>query len=198
MTLPPAYDYRSLPVRQDLADAIERAWQHLAGPGTWWTREERLLMVAEARNAEHCPLCRQRKAALSPHTALGSHNSRPTSRRGCGCHPSDSDRRKQVDESWLQQCLASGLADAEYVGDRWCRRNDHRARYIQQCNRSAAAIAARAVARQAEPPPTEGAKKSIAWVPTLAPKDLTPDDVDPFIRYGSVHIQRARSLFRKQ
>jgi AhpD family alkylhydroperoxidase len=39
-----------------------------------------------------------------------------------------------------------------------------------------------------------GAKKTIAWVPTLAPEDLTPNDVDPFTRYGAVHIQRALSL----
>jgi hypothetical protein len=31
-------------------------------------------------------------------------------------------------------------------------------------------------------------------VPTLAPEDLTPNDVDPFTRYGAVHIQRALSL----
>ena len=53
-------------MRQDLADAIERAWLHLSGPGTWWTGAQRLAMVAETRNAVACPLCHARKAALSP------------------------------------------------------------------------------------------------------------------------------------
>lgn len=191
----PSYDYRSVPVRRDLADAVERAWLHLSGPGTWWTGAERLRMVAEARHASDCPLCRQRKAALSPYTVPGSH-------RSLGELPevvvevvhrirSDAGR---LTERWMLGCLAAGLTDAEYVEIVGV------VATITALDTFAAAMGAPPrplpEARPGEPTRRrpKGARKTIAWVPTLTPEDLAPDDVDPFTRYGAVHIQRALSL----
>lgn len=195
MTPSHSQDYRSLAIRQDLGDAIERAWQHLAGPGTWWTGAERLRMVAETRHSVHCELCQRRKSALSPYTVAGSHNS-------LGELPevvidvihrvrTDADR---LTESWLQACYASGLTDAQYVEIVGL------VATITGLDTFNHAIGAplRPLPQPLHGEPSrrrpKNAKKSIAWVPTLAPEDLTPEDVDPFTRYGSVHIQRALSL----
>lgn len=195
MDSPHTRNYRTVAIRHDLADAIERAWKHLASPGAWWNGEQRLRMVAEARSAEHCPLCRKRQAALSPYTMPGTHAS-------LGELPDvvvDVIHRVRTDagrltERWLQTCLADGLTDAEYV---------EIVGLVATITALDTFDRALGVPRQALPEPLpgepsrrrpKGARKSIAWVPTLAPEDLTPEDADPFTRYGAVHIQRALSL----
>lgn len=195
MTSSSSYDYRTLPIRKDLSEAIERAWVHLAEPGTWWTGEQRMRMVAETRNAAHCELCKRRKAALSPYTVSGTHDSP-------GELPDvvvDVVHRLRTDagrltESWLHKCYEQGLTDAEYVE-------------IVGLVATVAGLDtfSHAIGEPSRPLPSplpgepsrrrpRNAKKEIAWVPTLAPKDLMPEDVDPFTTYGSVHIQRALSL----
>ena len=39
-----------------------------------------------------------------------------------------------------------------------------------------------------------GAKRDLAWVPTVAPEDLSRDDLDPYARHGHLNIHRALSL----
>lgn len=73
MTL--SYDRSSLPVREDIVRAHQDFWRRLAAPGAWWTGVQRLSIAQEARAAEHCPLCAERKAALSPYTVDGRHAS---------------------------------------------------------------------------------------------------------------------------
>jgi hypothetical protein len=195
MSTAQSYDYRSLTIRQDLADSIERAWRHLSSPGTWWTGAQRLCMVAEARNALNCPLCRQRTTALSPHTVRGAHRSLGELSEVVVevIHRVRTDAGR-LTERWMQNCLVSGLTDAEYVEIVGL------VATITALDTFSGAIGA-PQRPLPEPLPGEparrrpnGAKKTIAWVPTLAPEDLTPDDVDPFARYGAVHIQRALSL----
>jgi alkylhydroperoxidase family enzyme len=188
-------DPRSIPVRADLTDAIERAWRHLAGPGTWWTGAERLRMVAETRNALSCPLCRERKAALSPYTVKGEH-------RSLGELPAvvvEVIHRIRTDagrltKTWLEHMLAAELTDAHYVEI-----------VGLVATTSALDTFARAMGTEARPLPAaipgeptrlrpKGAKRSIAWVPTLTPETLGPEDPDIFSQFGSVNIQRALSL----
>jgi len=194
MTTIPSFDPRRLAIRHDLADAIERAWLHLSSPGTWRTGAERLQMVAETRHAVSCPLCRARKAALSPYTLNGAHQS-------LGVLPEvvvDVIHRVRTDagrltESWLQRTLAEGLTDAEYVEivglvatvtalDTFSRALGLLPRPLPE-------------ARPGEPTRRrpKNARKQIAWVPTVLPREITPEDGDPF-RYGAVHIQQALSL----
>lgn len=190
-----SYNYRSVTIRQDLADAVERAWLHLSSPGTWWTGAQRLRMVAEARHALDCPVCRQRKATLSPYTVTGPHRSLGELSEVVVevIHRIRTDAGR-LTERWMLRCLAGGLTDAEYVE-------------IVGVVATITALDTFAEAMGApqrplpEPRPGEptrrrptGAKKTIAWVPTLAPEDLALDDVDPFTQYGAVHIQRALSL----
>jgi hypothetical protein len=72
---PAPYAAAPLAIREDLAAAHRRALHHLARPGTWWDGAERVALMAEARHASSCALCRRRKEALSPAAVAGSHDS---------------------------------------------------------------------------------------------------------------------------
>ena len=69
-----SYDHAAVPVREALTAAHARAWRRLAAPGTWLTGAERVAVMAEVRQAPHCALCRERKAALSPYAVDGAHD----------------------------------------------------------------------------------------------------------------------------
>jgi hypothetical protein len=184
-----------VPIRRDLLEAIVRAWRHLSEPGTWWTGAQRLRMVAEARNAAQCSLCRQRKAVLSPYTVPGAH-------RSLGELPETvvevihriSTDAGRLTEKWVRDCLESGITDAEYVEivglvatitalDTFAKAMGKPLRPLPQ------ALPGEPARRR-----PNGATKSIAWVPTVSPQNLQPGDVDPYSRYGAAHIQQALSL----
>lgn len=69
------YSDSPISIRPDLVAAHQRAWSRLAEPGRWWTSHERLAIAAEARHAAGCSLCAARKAALSPYSLDGRHDS---------------------------------------------------------------------------------------------------------------------------
>jgi hypothetical protein len=111
-------DYADAPVRvrEDLVAAHGRAWRRLAAPGTWWSGRERVAIAAEVRNALSCPLCRERREALSPHAVEGEH-------RGGDLLPAaavDAVHRLTTDSgrlsrTWHEKTLAGGLSDGRYV-----------------------------------------------------------------------------------
>ena len=70
------FDYSGapVPIRDDLAEAHERAWEGLRAPGNWWTGAERIDIAAETRNALDCAYCRERQQALSPTAIDGTHD----------------------------------------------------------------------------------------------------------------------------
>jgi len=111
-----SYTHASVPVREDLLAAHRSAFQRLAQPGSFWTGQERLAIAAEARHAPCCPLCEERKAALSPDAVQGEH-------RSLGALAEvmvDVIHRVVTDPSrlsraWLERTLARGLGDAAYV-----------------------------------------------------------------------------------
>ena len=183
------------PIRDDLASAIERTLQRLSGPGTWWTAEQRLQIVAETRNALHCPLCRARKAALSPYSIDGSHAS-------LGVLPEpvvDVIHRLRTDanrltDAWYERALASGISDAQYVETVGIVATTTA---LDTFSRALGMPAMRLPpARAGEPGHRrpKGARKSIARVPTVSPQDMTAEDVNPYPEFGQVHIQQALSL----
>jgi alkylhydroperoxidase family enzyme len=61
------------PIRQEIRDAQQRLWEHLARPGTWWTGAQRVAIAETSRAAAQCSLCRTRKAALSASAVEGRH-----------------------------------------------------------------------------------------------------------------------------
>jgi len=103
-------------VRDDITEAHRRAWQRLAAPGTWWTGKERVAIAAEARNAVRCTLCKERKAALSPHTVEGTHDGLGVLTEGVVdvIHRVVTDPGR-LSKEWYEQVLAAGLEDTHYV-----------------------------------------------------------------------------------
>ncbi len=184
-----------LAIRDDLATAIDRSWDRLSSPGTWWSASERLAIADETRRATQCDLCHRRIEALSPYTVDGAHD-------GGGVLPenivevihrvrTDSGRLR---EAWFDEIMASGLTDTAYV----------------EIVGVVATITAldtfdRALGSPARPLPSakpgeptrhrpRGARKTIAWVATLAEDDVAEEDPDPYAGFEPVNIHRAMSL----
>ena len=190
-------DYRHgpMPLRDDLVAAHRRAWARLAAPGEWWSGAERLAIAEETRAAAECGLCRERRAALSPYAVTGTHaaaTSLPESLVDV-VHRISTDPgrlRRQV----FDRAVAGGLADAEYV---------------ETVGVMATVIAidsfcdALGVPRHALPTPVPGeprrrrpagAKDGLAWVPTVAPEDVTEAEAGMYDGLAAVNIHRALSL----
>lgn len=112
------FDYAEapLPVRDEIPAVHRRAWRRIAAPGTWWSGEERVAIAAETRNAVLCPLCEERRGALSPTAVGGDH-------RSLGKLPAaavDAVHRITTDpgrlsKAWFEQTLAYGLTEEQYV-----------------------------------------------------------------------------------
>jgi hypothetical protein len=70
-------DYRDTDydVRDDIVESQARAWRSLSEPGTWWTAAQRVAIGREVRASRTCPLCADRKQALSPNAVNGEHDS---------------------------------------------------------------------------------------------------------------------------
>jgi len=69
----PDYDAAGVPVRDDLQQTHRETLEYLSRPGCWLTGAERLAIAAESRNASACPLCCERREALSPEHPGGEH-----------------------------------------------------------------------------------------------------------------------------
>jgi len=113
-----ALTYAAAPyrVRDDLAEAHARAWARLARPGTWLDGKSRVEVAAEARHAGGCALCKRQKAALSPFSIDGQHDSLgrlPASWveliHRVVCDPG------RLTHGWYKRMLAAGIAETEYV-----------------------------------------------------------------------------------
>jgi hypothetical protein len=111
-----AYAGLALPIPDAMREAQRRAWERLATPGTWWTGAERVAIAAEVRAARACVLCRERRAALSPHTVAGRHPSTALLPAPAveAAHLIASDPAR-LTRSWYETILAGGLSDAHYV-----------------------------------------------------------------------------------
>ena len=192
-------DYRRspLPPRDELVAAHRRAWARLAAPGEWWTSAVRVAIAKETRAATDCTLCRDRKAALSPHAVTGTH----TSATDLPEVLIEVIHRVRTDSGRLTRrvyddALAGGLSDAEYV---------------ETIGVMATVIAidtfcdALGMPRHALPMPAPvagkprrrrpaGAKDGLAWVPTVAPEDLTEAEAGMYDGLSAVNIHRALSL----
>ena len=184
-----------VPVREDLAAAQRRAWARLAEPGEWWSGAVRIAIAEETRAAADCAFCRERKAALSPYGAAGAH-SRATDLPEVlveVIHRIRTDPGR-LTRRFYEEALAGGLSDAEYVEtvgvmatviaiDSFCdamelpRHKLPAPAHGQPCRRRPA-----------------GAKEGLAWVPTVAPEDLTEAEAGMYEGLSAVNIHRALSL----
>ena len=107
-------------VREDFKASHQRFWDRLAGPGCWWTGEQRVAIAAEARRAQTCELCRTRKAALSPYAIDGEH-AEPGEHGGAlpraavdVIHRIATDASR-LTRSWFDALVPDELTDGEFV-----------------------------------------------------------------------------------
>jgi hypothetical protein len=70
------YSAANAPIRDDLRAAHRMVLDYFRRPGSWFTGAQRVAIVEESRLATHCPLCRERKGALSPEHVKGAHATR--------------------------------------------------------------------------------------------------------------------------
>jgi hypothetical protein len=110
------YSEKEYLIREDFSQAYNDVWERIAAPGNWWTGQDRVAIAAEVRAAQDCPLCKERKAALSPFSTKGSHTV-------CTNLPDvaiDAVHRVVTDvsrltESWLSECVEKGLSHEQYI-----------------------------------------------------------------------------------
>jgi len=114
----PSFDYAglALPIPDAMRAAHRRAWERLAAPGAWWTGAERVAIAAEVRASRTCALCRERKAALSPHALAGEHAAAGGLPEAAveAAHRIASDPGR-LTHAWYDKTLAAGLSDGHYV-----------------------------------------------------------------------------------
>jgi len=172
-----SFEASTLPVRADLVDAHERAWEAIASPGTWLTGEERVAVAAEIRAAFGCAHCARIKAALSPNGVEGTHASLGT------VSPAQVELIHRVvndpgrlSEKWSQAVLARGLEEGTYVEIVGI---VAMVMIMDTCQR-ALGLPLRALPIPARGAPTRyrpaGAKKKAAWLPLVEPEDATDAD----------------------
>ena len=190
------YENAPIRIRDDLAAAHRRAWDHLAQPGTWWGGDERVALAAETRNAPNCRLCRQRKEALSPAAVSGSHDSLGELPENAVevVHRIRTDPAR-LTRSWFEGVMQSGLTPDQYV---------------EIVSVGAHVVSVDTFARglgisplplpcPASGTPTEkrpsGAKPGPAWVPWIEPADLMGSEADIYPRgRAPANIHKAMSL----
>lgn len=189
------YDSAPFPVRNDLQEAHERAWQRLARPGRWWTGAQRIAIARETRHAPDCAYCRAAGEALSPFAVAGAHDGvADLSAPALDAVHRIRNHASRLHEGWYQRLLADGLLEGQYV---------------ELIGALATVIAVdefrRALGMEPAPLPEPepgrasqmrpvGAKQNLAWVSTLAPEDVGPDDPDLYAGLSAVNIHRALSL----
>ncbi len=111
-----SYDTCRDRIRPDLVAAYRRAWSRIASPGTWLTGAQRVAIADETRRALHCPLCLERKEALSPFSVDGEHAHADVLPAAIvdQIHRVTSDAAR-LSESWYRSLLDQGISAEEYV-----------------------------------------------------------------------------------
>ena len=186
-----------VPIRRDLVEAEERAWAWLAKSGTWLSASQKLAIAAETRHALGCRLCRERKDALSPYTVPGEHD-----RAGDMLSDTMVDivHRIRTDsgrltKTWYQKMLEHGVSDGEYVETIGVIATITALDTFGRAYGRATTALPQPVAGAPTRYRPAGAKHQLAWVPTLEPEDITPNDPDIYAPYNPPYnIQRALSL----
>lgn len=192
-----AFDYSSaaFPIRDDIPAAHRHAWSEIASPGRWWSGAERVAIASEVRRARDCALCAERKAALSPFSVEGTHQSDGTLPEAA----IDAVHRLVTDvagltRGWLEKLQAAGLSDGHYV--------ELLGVVVAVVSVDAFHLA---LGLESEPLPSpepgeptrvrpEGLVSDVAWVPMLDPKRVGEPESDLFPGGRTANVIRAMSL----
>jgi hypothetical protein len=187
-------------VREDIQNSHHRILDALRRPGAWLTGCERRNIAKESRNALDCPLCRERKAALSPEHVRGDH----ATVTDLPQHVVEVIHRIRTDSgrlsrSWFEKRLSSGIEVETYVEivgivtllagiDCFCK---------------AIGLAPFPLPEVIDGEPSRhrpaGTRDDVAWVPMLMPEDATGPEADLYPDLPMVpNIARALSLVPQQ
>ena len=166
-------------IPRDLAEAQTDAWRQIGQTGTWWTGAERVGIAAETRRAATCSLCVARRAALSPATVTGTHDTAGS----LSPAPVEAIHRIRTDSgrlgaSWYERLQGDGLSDAHYVEllsivAIVIAIDTFRAASGQPMLPLPMPVAGEPARRR-----PAGLKPGLAWMPTLAPEDRSSEDPD--------------------
>ena len=183
------------PVRADILAVHQRAWERLAAPGTWLDGKTRVAIAAETRNATDCSYCEARREALSPYSIEGEHQVAG----GLSNAMVEVIHRVRTDagrltERFYRDALAGGLSDGEYVETIGIIATvvaiDGFTKALGMPLHSLPRPAAGEPTRR-RPAQTD---EALAWVPTVAPDDVTEAEADLYDGLSGVNIHRALSL----
>ncbi len=189
------YSAAGVAVRDDLRRTHVAMLEYFRRPGCWFTGEQRLAIAAESRNALACPLCRERKASLSPEHPAGKHarvSELPEPLVEIA-HRIRLDPQR-LSREWFDRVISTDLEEGPYVElvgivaftagiDSFCR--------------------ALGIAPLTLPEPIAGEpshyrpdnlQSDIAWVPILAPEDATGPEAELYDADFVPNIARALSL----
>ncbi len=171
------YDEAAIDVRNDLAAAHQRAWNRLVNCGAWIGGKRRLAIAVETRASAECAYCQECKSALSPYAVSGEHQAATELPNNVidVVHRIATDPGR-LTRAWFDRAIDSGIKDEEFVE-------------IVGVVVTTIAIDmfTRAIGLPPhplpEPEPGEptrarpvGVKPGPAWVPMLAPEDMTADE----------------------
>lgn len=193
-----SFDYTTtdLPIPDRITEAHRRAWERLQHPGMWWTSAQRIAIVEELRNAEHCQLCADRKAALSAPSVTGEHNATTDLPAAAieAVHKIATDPGR-LSREWLESLLGGDLTDAAYVELVGLLTTTISIDDIHRgLGLDLEPLPAPAPGEPERRRPT-GATDEGSWVPTVPPDQLDPEDAD--IYHGAPfapNVIRALSL----
>lgn len=183
-----------LPIRSDLVDAHERAWQALARPGTWLDGARRVAVAAEVRRARGCAHCARLREAPSPelpgtHDTLGALGAAEVEL----VHRVTSDPGR-LSEKWAESVLARGVSDGEYV---------EIVGIVAMVMMMDTCMRALGLPERTLPPPVPGAptryrppgaRKQAAWLPLVEPEDAVESDGPLYPSPKAGYIYRSLSL----
>ncbi len=190
------YSPAGVSVREDLRDAHERLWIHLASPGNWWTGAQRVAIATAARSAVECKLCQDRKGALSPENVQGEH----TSTQELDQNTLEAIHRIRTDparlsKAWFDQRIDGGLSEESYVELVGVVTLSTGVDYFCRALGMPAFDLPRPIAGEPTRTRPDNAKSGTAWVAMLAPEDVSGPESD---LYGDAtdapNIMRALSL----
>jgi len=180
------YSAAGAEIRADLRTAHRLVLDYLRRPGSWFSGAERNAIVEESRLSLRCPLCRERKAALSPEHAKGQHatTGRLPAALVDGIHRVRSDPGR-LSRRVFENAIAGGLSAGAYVEAVGI--VAFAAGLDAQCR--ALGIPVFPVLEPLGGEPSgyrpEGLEEGIAWVPLLPPERASGPEAD---LYGDARL----------
>lgn len=189
------YDASPVVMRVDLAVALNRNHERLAQPGSWLDGAQRLAVVAEARHAWDCLLCRKRKSSVSPYSVDGNHDAlgilAPAWVEVIHRVVTDPGRLSQ---RWYQEALDSGIAEDEIIEVISVTVQA----VVTDCFTTAIGMETPSFpdAATGQPPRRHApeARPGPGWAATIAPEDAGPDFVDFYDNESHFFIRRSLTL----